>query len=209
MKNIIISIMILLLISFYPNSLGFAHSYTKSSSPAEGEVITSPLDTIEIIFETDVEKMGQLSLKGPNETIQVQNVTIEGDTLIGQLETPLENGQYEANWKIDGEDGHPIDATIAFSVNLPVQEQVQTEMHNNQVDPLVTEEQTDEEESSNSTTSAKNGSLEKEKKEARIQTTNEKNEGTISSNSFQTWLLAIMVLGALVVTILIFRKDKK
>jgi copper resistance protein D len=134
MKKIIITF-VMLVIFFFPNVEIFAHSYLKSSSPAEGEVVKQPLNTIQIMFETEIEQLGELSLSKDNQVIAVKRVTIEGDTLTGQLNPPLESGAYEANWRIVGEDGHPIEGKVTFSVDLPVQEQVQLEK------PVVQEEQ--------------------------------------------------------------------
>ena len=40
----------------------------------------------------------------------------------GSITDVLENGQYIISWKIIGEDGHPIDGEIVFSVDAPVSE---------------------------------------------------------------------------------------
>lgn len=185
----------MLLISFYPSLEAFAHSYTKSSSPAEGEVVTQPLNVIEIIFETDIEQMGQLSLSIQNETIEIENVTIEGDTLIGSLNAPLENGQYKANWKIVGEDGHPIEGTINFSVELPVQEPVQSENETNEEEQSEVAQDEKQEEPQTS--------------EENVQLTPEEDVDAKESNGVQKWLLPLVAIVALIAIFLVFRKGKK
>jgi copper resistance protein C len=186
MKRIIMTFFILL-ISFNPNIEVFAHSYIKSSSPADDEVVTKPLNTIEIIFETDIEKMGQLSLSHLNQTIEVQNVIIEGDTLTGQLDTPLENGLYEAKWKIVGEDGHPIEGTIKFSVELPEQSENPSEQEKKEDVPSSQDEEPLKEQST------------------------EDSDGTNKNqtNGVQPWLMPAVVVAALLVSFWVFRKDKK
>lgn len=201
MKKIAITFLMLFFCSFQDFEV-LAHSYTKSSSPAEGEVVTKALNTIEIIFETEIEQMGQLSLSHLNQTITVENVIIEGDTITGHLETPLENGSYEANWKIVGEDGHPIEGTIKFSVELPVQEPVQTENKDQN-------EQTEVEKSEGLTSNQDGEQAENEVTENSVQPTKDKIEEAEKPNKIQTWLLPIVVGVSILVSFWVFRKDKK
>lgn len=40
----------------------------------------------------------------------------EESKMIGVLAEPMENGSYVVNWTIIGEDGHPVEGTVSFSV---------------------------------------------------------------------------------------------
>lgn len=114
---------ILIFLCFNPDIEVFAHSYTKESNPAEGEVVEEPLEMIDITFETEIETIGELFLTNNYETVKVENITIEEDQLIGKFDKPLENGRYKATWKIVGADGHPLEGTISFTVQVPDQSQ--------------------------------------------------------------------------------------
>ena len=39
--------------------------------------------------------------------------------MVGNLEAPLDHGDYQVLWNIIGADGHPIEGTFTFSVNKP------------------------------------------------------------------------------------------
>jgi copper resistance protein C len=205
MKKLVMSFFILL-VSFYPNLEAFAHSYAKSSSPAEGEIVTKPLKVIGIIFETDIEQMGQLSLSNQNETTEIKDISIEGDTLIGRLDSPLKSGQYEANWKIVGEDGHPIEGKITFSVDLPAKEPAQSDNGTKEEEESVQEEQADVEQDVNSPEEKPN---EDQTSEENVKPTPEETMDTKKSNGVQFWLLPLVAVVALLAAFFIFSKGKK
>ncbi|MCM3574081.1 MULTISPECIES: copper resistance protein CopC [Mesobacillus] len=188
-------IAILILISFNLKIEVFAHSYTKESNPAEGEIVKEPLDMIDITFETEIETIGELFLTHNNETYQVENITIEEDKLIGKLDKPLENGEYKATWKIVGEDGHPLEGTISFTVQVP--DQTQTEASNREDE---TENQTED--------SEQEGQEQNKEDDTLSQDEQNKQEGVGNSN-FQKWFLPAAALTILIMALFIFRKGKK
>lgn len=101
----------------------FAHTGLESSSPKNGDIITEELKQISLTFETKIEQGSTFELQNPNgETIPVENISLSENQMIGNLINPLENGDYQANWKIIGADGHPIEGDFSFSVNVPVTE---------------------------------------------------------------------------------------
>jgi len=179
----------LILFSFNLNFKVSAHSYVKESNPTEGEVVKESLELIDITFETEIETLGELSLSNNNQTVEVKNITIEDDRLIGKLEKPLENGQYKATWKIVGEDGHPLEGTISFTVQTP--EPVQNESVNeNKIEKNRQEmEQSHQEQN----------------KELESLPASEQKENSITKK----WLLPLATITILIMTLFIFRKDKK
>jgi hypothetical protein len=48
--------------------------------------------------------------------IALGEIKVEDKQLIGRISHPLVNGSYTIQWKIVGEDGHPINGQINFSV---------------------------------------------------------------------------------------------
>ena len=121
----------LFLLTFIGNA--FAHTGLESSSPQQGEVIEENLNQIQLTFETKIEQGSTFTLQNTaGETIPVENISVVDRQLIGELSTPLPNGDYKINWNIIGADGHLIDGEIPFSVNVaeeeaPVQESTETE----------------------------------------------------------------------------------
>lgn len=98
-----------------------AHTGLKSSSPQSGELITEELQQITLTFETKIEQGSTFALQNSDgESIAVENISLSGDQLVGNLSTSLENGDYQIHWNIIGADGHLIEGDVAFSVELPV-----------------------------------------------------------------------------------------
>lgn len=98
----------------------FAHSHIEDSSPKNGEVITDPLNNITLSFETAIEPTSTFTLADANGAeVSLPEVTISGNQLIANVENELANGAYTIHWKIIGEDGHPLEGDIPFTVQLP------------------------------------------------------------------------------------------
>ncbi|MEH7179993.1 copper resistance CopC family protein [Neobacillus vireti] len=98
----------------------FAHSHLEDSTPSNGEIVTESLKTITLSFETDVEPTSTFTLDDEkNAPIALSAVSINGNQLIADVENELVNGAYTIHWKIIGEDGHPLEGDIPFSVQLP------------------------------------------------------------------------------------------
>ncbi|WP_181438732.1 copper resistance CopC family protein [Paenibacillus sambharensis] len=96
-----------------------AHTGIKSSVPASGETVQTELSTIEMVFNTKIEDLSSFDLLGEhNEKIPLQEVSVEGTVMSGTLSEALPSGSYKIEWKIVGEDGHPIKGEIPFSVQL-------------------------------------------------------------------------------------------
>lgn len=111
----------------------FAHTGLESSSPKNGDIINEELKQITLTFETKIEQGSRFELLNSNdETIPVENISLSEKQMIGNFLNPLENGEYQVNWKIIGADGHPIEGNFSFSVNVPITEAPAEE----QVQPL-------------------------------------------------------------------------
>ncbi|WP_307197608.1 copper resistance CopC family protein [Neobacillus niacini] len=110
----------------------FAHSHLEDSSPKNGEIVTESLKAITLTFETAIEPTSSFTLNDKkNNSIPLSEVSISGNQLIANVEDNLTNGAYTINWKIIGEDGHPLEGEIPFTIQLPesagVPEQSETE----------------------------------------------------------------------------------
>ena len=111
---------ITILLVFSLNGHAFAHTGLESSSPQNGETISEEIQQIILTFETKIEQTSTIRLKSADGTeIPVKDITINDNQMVGNLEAPLDHGDYQVLWNIIGADGHPIEGTFTFSVNKP------------------------------------------------------------------------------------------
>ncbi|WP_166000382.1 copper resistance protein CopC [Bacillus sp. Cs-700] len=104
-------------------NLTYAHTGIESSNPEDGSTITEELTTVTLTFETEIEETSSFELQNASgETVAVDNITVENNTMTGTFDEPIANGDYEVPWKIIGIDGHPIEGTFSFSVDAPESE---------------------------------------------------------------------------------------
>ncbi|EYT65900.1 MULTISPECIES: copper resistance CopC family protein [Curtobacterium] len=94
-----------------------AHSALTSSTPADGAVITEPLQTVDLTFS-------EAPLAGLDAGLRIQvtdaagtdvatgDVTVSGTTMRRAVD--LDRGNYTVLWRYVSPDGHPIEGTLAF-----------------------------------------------------------------------------------------------
>ncbi|MFF2587148.1 copper resistance protein CopC [Peribacillus butanolivorans] len=108
-------------LAFVNNAL--AHTGLESSSPQNGAIVKEELQEITLTFESKIEQNSTFEIQNLNgDSIPVKNISITENKMVGSFSNPLENGKYQAKWKIIGADGHPIDGDFSFSVDMPVTE---------------------------------------------------------------------------------------
>lgn len=173
------------LICALPTSV-FAHTELSSSSPEAGQVITEEMKEITLTFGGEIEALSTMTLVKDGQELELGNVEVQGTQLIGSLEQPLETGSYTINWNIAGEDGHPINGEIPFTVQLPQEETEGEEQSGNVEEPIKQEERQDE--SSNATES---------------ESSSEDN-----NNIIKTLVPAVAILLLVVGLVVLFRKKK-
>lgn len=148
MLNKIILLSSLLFFLFGANV--FAHSHLEDSTPKNGEIVTESLKAITLTFETVLEPTSSFTLFDENNiSIPLSTVSISGNQLIANVENNLLNGTYNIHWKIIGEDGHPLEGDVPFTMQLPENitppEQVETEELNTDVTTAETKSAADTE----------------------------------------------------------------
>jgi copper resistance protein C len=117
MKWMFISVLILVLIA--PTG-AFAHTGLKSSSPENKQIVKEEVKEISMVFNTDIENLSNFTVKNDQGTeYKVIDKLIKKSTMSGTLEQSLKDGSYTVEWKIIGRDGHPINGTLLFSVEIP------------------------------------------------------------------------------------------
>ncbi len=157
MKKIVV-LTIACLLTF--GNLTYAHTGIESSNPEDGSTITEELTTVTLTFETEIEETSSFELQNANgETVAVDNITVENNTMTGTFDQPIANGDYKVQWKIIGIDGHPIEGTFSFSVDAPeVAEEESTSEEATNGSAEDTDEQVDKEEETKADTAEEESS---------------------------------------------------
>ncbi|WP_216479144.1 copper resistance CopC family protein [Paenibacillus brevis] len=141
-KFYVVGVLLAFVLLVTPHS-AFAHTHMVSSSPEKDEQVEQPIHQIQLDFHTDIAPLSSFTVTGEQGAIELEEIQVEGARMTGLLAGDLENGTYTVDWKIVGEDGHPMEGSYSFSVNVP--------------ESAVTEEQTEpsaEDTSSNADTPA-------------------------------------------------------
>jgi copper resistance protein C len=99
-------------------SIVSAHTSLSSSNPSEGQVVTEKLDQILLNYGTSIEELSTMDLVKDGKKIPLADINVENNQLMGRIPEPLDNGSYTIEWRIAGEDGHPIQGEINFSVQM-------------------------------------------------------------------------------------------
>lgn len=120
MKQLIMAILLSLLVA--PSAL--AHTQLSSTSPAHGEVVTTPLTEISLTYAGQIEEGSHFELtNSTGEKIEIISLTVFDGVMTGTVAEPLANDDYTVKWDSISEDGHPLNGTFSFTVNVPESEQ--------------------------------------------------------------------------------------
>jgi len=106
----------------------WAHTALKESTPAAGGEVTEPIQELTLIYSTKIEENSSFTVTGSDGNAeQIETVYLDQDTVTIAMAEPLVNDTYEVAWDIIGADGHPIQDSIEFTVNVPVNEETEQE----------------------------------------------------------------------------------
>ncbi|MGM0804242.1 MAG: copper resistance CopC family protein [Bacillota bacterium] len=126
MNKLLLPLVLLVTIVFQLPLSASAHSKLESSTPAEGEKVTTDLEAVVLTFSTKIESLSTMTLKNGDKEIPLQ-ISVEDDQMTGAITNPLENGNYTVAYKIIGADSHVIEGNYSFSVDRPKQEEATEE----------------------------------------------------------------------------------
>ena len=106
----------------------WAHTALKESAPAAGGEVTEPIQELTLIYSTKIEENSSFTVTGSDgNTEQIETVYLDQDMVTIAMAEPLANDTYKIAWDIIGADGHPIQDSIEFTVNVPVNEETEQE----------------------------------------------------------------------------------
>lgn len=189
MKKILV-LTIACLLTF--GNMTYAHTGLESSNPEDGSTITEELTTVTLTFETEIEETSSFELQNASgETVAVDNITVENNTMTGTFDEPIANGDYEVPWKIIGIDGHPIEGTFSFSVDAPESEIAEEE-----------EEESTSEEATNGSAEDTDEQVDKEEETKTDTAEEESSNGTVIGI-----VIAVLVI-VLIGSVLLMRRKK-
>ncbi|WP_378126963.1 copper resistance CopC family protein [Cohnella boryungensis] len=116
-------IMIVVLSIIAAPTSALAHTGLKASTPAGNQVADTEVEEIVMSFNTGIEAKSSFKVTdAQGNEHELSSNTVKGSTMSGTLEKPLTDGEYTVDWKIIGEDGHPIKGSFGFRVAVPVVE---------------------------------------------------------------------------------------
>lgn len=102
-------------------SPAMAHADLASTSPSDKDVVTEPVERIELVFTDTVETTGSgVRLLDGNGGTVGSSVFSASDTTVAVIpDEPLSAGRYAVLWEVESADGHEIPGSISFEVALP------------------------------------------------------------------------------------------
>ncbi|WP_338471633.1 copper resistance protein CopC [Niallia sp. XMNu-256] len=115
----IIILLLLFIFIVMPANQAIAHTSLQESIPKDGEIVTDSVQELRLIFSTRIEQTSMIRVfNSEGESVTLGNSTIKGNEIRADFNQPLAFGNYDVKWTIVGEDGHPIEGAISFSVEV-------------------------------------------------------------------------------------------
>ncbi|MDJ0768141.1 MAG: CopD family protein [Ilumatobacter sp.] len=99
-----------------------AHTGFESSDPADGAVVTEPVDVVTITFTGEATPVGDefVALNAAGELQEPIDVTTTDDRVFAvRFDPPLAGGRVGIRWNVQAADAHPIDGAFSFTVDAP------------------------------------------------------------------------------------------
>lgn len=119
MKRILLIVMALI---WLVPAAAMAHSKLESAIPAQEATVEASPEQITMVFNTKIEKLSNFKLfNEAGEQIETAKAEVNGDTMMGKVTSPLENGAYTVKWTIIGADGHSVEGEYGFKVDAAIE----------------------------------------------------------------------------------------
>lgn len=95
-----------------------AHDTLISSDPADGAAVETSPEQITLTYSADLLEVSPVVriVDADGETVLEETPTVDGPTAVLDLADPLPAGEYEIQWRVVSSDGHPIEGTLALTV---------------------------------------------------------------------------------------------
>ena len=188
-----------------------AHDALVASTPADGETLTTVPTELTLSYSAEIAQIGaDVVVTDPAGTVVSQPLTVAGTDVVVPLATDLAPGVYAVAWRVTSSDGHPIDGTLAFTLDVPAAASPTAEPTS--AEPSTTEPSTTEP-SATDTTSASETATEVESESASAEATETETAPAEDSavSNLPPWVLvvvALAIVGAIVALIARMRRDR-
>lgn len=101
-------------------SAAFAHTKLLGTSPAEGTVLTAPVDEVTLTFGGPIQATNStVTVTGPDGGNFSEGQLFVVDFVVHQPVAPLTSGSYRVSWTIIAGDGDPMNGEFTFQASLP------------------------------------------------------------------------------------------
>lgn len=183
-----------------------AHDSLIASSPADGETLTTAPADLTLTYSAEIAQIGaDVVVTDPAGTVVSQPLTVTGTDVVVPLAADLGPGDYAVAWRVTSSDGHPIDGTLAFTLDVPAVASPTAEP--------TTAEPTDSTTSESPSTSASETATDVESESASAEATETETapaeDGTASN--LPTWVVVVVglaIVGGVVAIIARMRRDR-
>ena len=110
------------LLALVPAGSASAHDVLVGSEPGDGAVLDAAPSQLVLSFAAEQLSVGAaVAVTGPDGASWAQGEpVVTGTTVTQALQPGLPSGPYSVQWRSVSGDGHPVDGTLAFSLDLPV-----------------------------------------------------------------------------------------
>ncbi|WP_158277175.1 copper resistance CopC family protein [Serinibacter arcticus] len=183
-----------------------AHDVLISSTPADGETLTTAPTEIVLTFNNDIAQIGaEVQITGPDGTVVNEAPTVTGPAATVLLTGEVTSGTYSVAWRVTSSDGHPIDGTFTFVLDLLVVEPPTAEPTSESPSPSETPTETAGETASESA-SAEPSDVDS----ATVTETAPATEGGSAGFDVPGWVVALVavgIVGGVVALIVRMRRD--
>lgn len=97
-----------------------AHDQLLSSVPADAETLTEAPSDLVLTFSADIAAIGSeaLVLAPDGSDVVAAPPVAQGTIVTVPLAAELASGTYQVTWRVTSSDGHPIDGTFTFTLDL-------------------------------------------------------------------------------------------
>lgn len=123
LRSFLIAMTITLAMLIAPSAL--AHTNLKSTTPAHGETVNTPLTEIILTYSGQIEEGSLFKLSSSNKEIELENIHVANGVMTGTVAEPLPNGEYTVKWDSISEDGHPLNGMFSFTVNIAQEDTIE------------------------------------------------------------------------------------
>jgi methionine-rich copper-binding protein CopC len=97
-----------------------AHNSLKSSTPADGEQLTTAPTEVTLTFMQSADpRFVKVAVRGPGGASATAGGPTVTGTVVHQPLGPLTSGKYTVEYRVVSQDGHPVSGALSFTLVLP------------------------------------------------------------------------------------------